>query len=164
MRFQSVSASVFVGAMLIAAPGTATAAERSDRIAALKQIATDVGRVIAAASVCREITWPRTKALTEGFSDLVKASAANREEFSAIHQAYDQSAIDGQLAMSSKRTDCAAAVRDFADLERAIASPPPAAVATGAVPAPSRAAAVAPPAGATTGAAVQLYTRQRHAR
>jgi branched-chain amino acid transport system substrate-binding protein len=164
MRFQSVS--VVVGAMLIAAPGTGTAAQRNDRIDALKQIATDVGRVVAAASVCREITWPRAKALTEGFSDLIKASATNSEEFSSIQQAYDQSAIDGQLNVSSKRTDCAAAVRDLADLERAVASPPPAAVAAGAVPAPSRAASVVspPPAGTTTGAAVQLYTRQRRDR
>jgi hypothetical protein len=122
--------------------------------------------VIAAASVCREITWPRAKALTEGFSDLVKASATNREEFSAIHEAYDQSAIDGQLAVSSKRTDCAAAVRDLADLERAIASPPPAAVATGASPAQTRAATVAspPPARTTTGTGAPQNARQRRDR
>ena len=162
MRFQSVS--VVVGALLIAAPGTGTAAQRNDRIDALKQIATDVGRVVAAASVCREITWPRAKALTEGFSDLIKASATNSEEFSSIQQAYDQSAIDGQLNVSSKRIDCAAAVRDLADLERAVASPPPAAIA-GPGPAPSRAASVvSPPAATTTGAAVQLYTRQRRDR
>jgi branched-chain amino acid transport system substrate-binding protein len=163
MRYQSIS--VVVGALLIAAPGTGNAAQRSDRIGALKQIATDVGRVVAAASVCREITWPRTKALTEGFSDLIKASGANGDEFASIQQAYDQSAIEGQLGMSSKRTDCAAAVRDLADLERAVTAPPPAAVAAGAVPAPSRAASVvSPPAGTTTGAAVQLYTRQRRDR
>ena len=159
MRFFMVVA----GAMLIAAPGTGNAAPRSDRIDALKQIATDVGRVVAAASVCREITWPRAKALTEGFSDLVKASATNGEEFSSIQQAYDQSAIDGQLGVSSKRIDCAAAVRDLADLERAVASPPP--VAAGPAPAQSRSATVvSPPAGTTTGAAVQQDTRQRRYR
>jgi hypothetical protein len=157
---------VVVGATLIAAPGTGTAAQRNDRIDALKQIATDVGRVVAAASVCREITWPRTKALTEGFFDLVKASATKGEEFSSIQQAYDQSAIEGQLGVSNKRIDCAAAVRDLADLERAVTSPPPAAVATGAAPAQSRSATVVSPApaGTTTGAAVQLYTRQRRDR
>jgi hypothetical protein len=159
MRFQSVF--VVVGALLIAAPGTGTAAQRNDRIDALKQIATDVGRVVAAASVCREITWPRTKALTEGFSDLIKASGTSSEEFSSIQQAYDQSTIEGQLGVSSQRIDCAAAVRDLADLERAVTAPPPAAAA-GAGPAPSRAASVvSPPAGATTGAGGQLYTRQR---
>jgi hypothetical protein len=45
MRFQSVFA--VVGALLIAAPGIGNAAQRSDRIDALRQIATDIGRVLA---------------------------------------------------------------------------------------------------------------------
>jgi hypothetical protein len=143
MRFQS--AFVVVGAMLIAAPGTGSAAQRSHRIDALRQIATDVGRLSSAASVCREISWPRIKALTDGFSELIKASNTNGEEFCSIQQAYDQSTIEGQLAVSSKQTDCAAAVRDLADLERAVTSQPPAAVATGAAPAQMRAATVASP-------------------
>jgi branched-chain amino acid transport system substrate-binding protein len=161
MRFQSVF--VVVGAMLIAAPGIGSAARRNDRIDALRQIATDVGRVISAASVCREISWPRIKALTDGLSDLIKASVTNGEEFSSIQQAYDQSSIEGQRTVSSKRTDCAAAVRDLADLERAVTSQPPAAVATGASPAQIRAATVAspPPAGTTTGAGAPQARQSR---
>ena len=162
MRFQSVF--VVVGAMLIAAPGIGSAARRNDRFDALRQIATDVGRVISAASVCREISWPRIKALTDGLSDLIKASVTNGEEFSSIQQAYDQSSIEGQRTVSSKRTDCAAAVRDLADLERAVTSQPPAAVATGASPAQTRAATVAspPPAGTTTGAGAPQARQSRH--
>jgi branched-chain amino acid transport system substrate-binding protein len=152
MRFQSV-----VGAMLIAAPGIGSAARRNDRIDALRQIATDVGRVISAASVCREISWPRIKALTDGLSDLIKASVTNGEEFSSIQQAYDQSSIEGQRTVSSKRTDCAAAVRDLADLERAVTSQPPAAVATGA-----STVASPPPAGTTTGAGAPQARQSRH--
>jgi hypothetical protein len=96
-----------VGVVLIAAPGLGSAAQRSDRIDALLQIATGVGRAIGAASVCREISWPRIKALTEGFSDLIKASVTNGEEFSAIQQTYDQSTIDSQRTVTSKQTDCA---------------------------------------------------------
>jgi branched-chain amino acid transport system substrate-binding protein len=110
MRFQSVFA--VVGALLIAAPGIGNAAQRGDRIDALRQIAIDVGRIIGAASVCREISWPRVKALTDGLSDLIKASVTNGEEFSSIQQAYDQSTIESQRTVSSKRTDCPAAVRD----------------------------------------------------
>jgi hypothetical protein len=79
---------------------------------------------------------------------------------------YDQSTIEGQLTVSSKQTDCAAAVRDLADLERAVTSQPPAAVATGASPAQMRAATVAspPPARATMGSgAPQLPTKARPA-
>jgi hypothetical protein len=161
MRSESVF--VVVGAMLIAAPVTGSAAQRSDRTDSLRQIATDVGRLSSAASVCREISWPRVKALTDGFSDLVKASVTNGEEFSSIQQAYDQSTIEGQLTVSSKQTDCATAVRDLADLEP---SQPPAAVATGASPAQMRAATVAspPPARTTTGAGPPQDARQRRDR
>jgi hypothetical protein len=163
MRFQFT---FVVGAMLIAAPGIGNAAQRSDRIDALQQIATGIGRVIGAASVCREISWPRMKALTDKFSDLIKASVTNGEEFSSIQQAYDQSTIEGQRTVTSKQTDCAAALRDLADLERAVTSQPPAAVVTGATPAQARAATVAspPPAGATTGAALPQDARQRRHR
>jgi hypothetical protein len=152
MRSQSVC--VVVGAMLIAAPETGSAAQRSDRIDVLRQIATDVGRLSSAASVCREISWPRIKALTDQFSELIKASVTNGEEFSSIQRAHDQSTIEGQLTASSKHTNCAAAVRDLADLERAVTSQPPAAVATGTSPAQMWAATVAspPPARTSTGA------------
>jgi branched-chain amino acid transport system substrate-binding protein len=140
MRLQSIP--IVVGTMLIAAHGIANAAQRSDRMDALRQMATDVGRAVGAASVCRDISWPRIKALTDRFSDLIQASAANGEEFSSIQQSYDQSAIDSQLTVSSKQTDCAAAVRDLADLERAVTSPPPAAADAGATAANARAASV----------------------
>jgi hypothetical protein len=139
---------------------------RCDRISALQQLATDIGRVVGVASVCREISWPRMKALTDKFSELTKASGANGEEFSSIQQAYDQSTIDSQRTVASKQTDCAAAVRDLADLERAVAPQSPAAVATGASPAQAQAAAVAssPPTPVTTGVALPQYARQRRDR
>jgi branched-chain amino acid transport system substrate-binding protein len=157
MRLQSMP--VVVGTMLIAAHGIANAAQRNDRMDALRQMATDVGRAVGAASVCRDISWPRIKALTDRFSDLIQASAANGEEFSSIQQSYDQSAIDSQLTVSSKQTDCAAAVRDLADLERAVTSPPPAA-ADAATAANARAATVVPPP-MTSGAAPPRDARRR---
>ena len=136
---------VVVGAMLVAAPGTGNAAQRSDRLDALRQIATGIGSVSGAASVCREISWPRMKALTDKFADLLKTSVTDNGEYSSIQQAYDQSSIEGQLTVTSRQVDCGAAVRDLADLERAVAAQPPAAVTTGASP---------PAAQVTTGAAL----------
>jgi hypothetical protein len=143
---------VVVGAMLIATPGAGNAAQRGARLDALRQIATGIGSVSGAASVCREISWPRMKALTDKFSDLLKTSVADSEEFSAIQQAYDQSTIEGQLTAASRQVYCAVAVRDLADLERAVASQPPAAVTTGASPSAAQVTtgAAPPPALATT--------------
>jgi hypothetical protein len=142
---------IVVGAMLLAVPGAGNAAQRGARLEVLRQIATGIGSVSGAASVCREISWPRMKALTDKFSDLLKTSVTDSEEFSAIQQAYDQSTIEGQRTIAGKQVDCAAAVRDLADLERAVVSQPPAAVATGASPLTTGAAP--PPALATTGVA-----------
>jgi hypothetical protein len=160
MRFQSVF--VVAGAMLIAAPGIGNAAQRGNRIDALRQIATGIGSVSGAASVCREISWPRIKALTDKLSDLIKAPGINDGEFSSIQQAYDQSTIDSQRTVTSKHTDCAAAVRDLADLERAVTSQPPAVAGTGAPPAQAQAATGASP--ATTGAALPQDDRGRRHR
>jgi branched-chain amino acid transport system substrate-binding protein len=156
---------VVVGTMLIAAPELGNAAQRSDRIDALLQIATGVGHVIGAASVCREISWPRIKSLTDKFSDLIKVSVTQGEVFSSIQQAYDQSAIEGQRTVSTKNTDCAAAVRDLADLERAVASQAPTDAATQAPPAQApTATVVSPRAPITTGAALPQDARQRRNR
>jgi hypothetical protein len=175
MRSQCVF--VVVSAMVIAAPGIGNAAQRSGKIDALGEIATNLGRVIGAASVCREMSWPRIKALTDKFSGLVKASVTNGEEFSSIQEAYDQSAVQGQRTVSSKQVDCVAAVRDLADLERVVTSQLPAAIGTGASSAQARTATTAspslapvtsgaspPPVGATTGAAPQQHSRQRRDR
>jgi hypothetical protein len=153
---------VVVGAMLIAAPGIGNAAQRSD--SALRQIATGIGSVSGAASVCREISWPRMKALTDKFSDLLKTSVKDGEEFSAIQQAYDQSTIEGQLTVSSKQTDCGAAVRDLEDLEHAVASQPAAAVATGASPpaSPATSGVALPPGGATAEAVARAAHLSAH--
>ena len=155
MRFLSVF--VAVAATLIAAPGLGGAPQRSDRIVALRQIATAVARVIGTASVCREISWPRMKALTDNLSDLAKATVASSEELSSIQQAYDQSTVEGQLTVNSKQTDCAAAVHELADLERAVSSQAAAAAGNGASPSQA-------PIGATTGVAPPQRPRRSSSR
>jgi hypothetical protein len=151
---------VVAGAAVIAGPGSGIAAQRSDRIDDLVQIATGVGRVSSAASVCREISWPRIKVLTDNFSDLIKASVQQGEQFASIQQAYDQSTVDSQRTVTSKQTDGAAAVRDLVDLERAITSQ--LATAGTAAPPAARAWTVATPpkAPVTTGTAPDARPRR----
>jgi branched-chain amino acid transport system substrate-binding protein len=158
-------ACVVAGIVLIAVPGRGNAAPPNDRTDALLQIATGVGRVASAASVCREISWTRIKALTDKFSELLKVSATHGEAFSSIQQALDQSAIEGQRAVSSKQTDCAAAVRELSELESAVGSQAPAEAPGEATPDPTRTATVAaPPAPITTGAAWRQDPRQKRSR
>jgi hypothetical protein len=101
--------------------------------------------------------------LTDNFSDLIKASVPRAEEFSSIQQAYDQSTIDSQRTVTSKQTDCAAAVRDLVDLERTVSSRLSTA-GTGAPPARAGTAATPPRAPMTTGTAPVPDTRSRRYR
>jgi hypothetical protein len=152
-------------AVLLAMPGLGNAAPRNDRTDALLQIATGVGRVASAASVCREISWTRIKALTDKFSELIKVSVTHGEAFSSIQQALDQSAIEGQRAVSSRQTDCAAAARELSELESAVGSQTPAVAPDEATPDPTRTATfAAPPAPTTTGAALRQDPRQKRSR
>ncbi len=155
---------VVAGATLMTGPGSGIAAPQSDQIDELLQIATGVGRVSSAASVCRDITWPRIKVLTDNFSDLIKASVPRAEEFSSIQQAYDQSTIDSQRTVTSKQTDCAAAVRDLDDLERTITSRLSTAGTDAPPAAPAGTAAAPPRAPVTTGTAPVPNTRSRRYR
>jgi hypothetical protein len=96
-------------------------------------------------------------------SDLIKASVSQGEAFSTIQQAYDQSAIESQRTVSSKQTDCAAAVRDVVDLERMVTRE--ADTVAAAPPTQARAATVVPsPVPVTTGAAPPQDARQRRSR
>jgi len=146
-------ASVLIGGLLMVAPGNVNAAPRGERTDSLMQIATGIGRVSGAASVCREISWQDIKAVTEKFNDLVRASVPDSDEFTSIQQAYDQSSIDSQRNVTSRPTDCAAAVSDLADLQRAVTSKPPQAAGSGVSQA--QAAIPASPQPATTGTALR---------
>jgi hypothetical protein len=93
-----------VGATLIAGLGSGIAAPRSDRIEELLQIATGVGRASSAASVCREISWPRIKVLTDNFSDLIKAYGAARQRV-CLDTASLRSKYHRQPACGDQQTD-----------------------------------------------------------
>jgi ABC-type branched-subunit amino acid transport system substrate-binding protein len=152
VRFQFV----LVGAMLIGAPWTASAAQRNDRVDSVREIAASVGRVLGAASACREISPPRIKAMTDKLFGLIKAYAFNGEESASIQRVYNQRYAESQRTATDKPADCAAADRDLTALELTVASPPGAAP-PGGVPTQTRAGTVVslPPAPAATGASPQ---------
>src|SRR5262252_2377245 len=110
---------LLLGAIAIAAPVIAYTAP-SDRIDAVRQIAASVGRVLGAASACREISPLRIKSMSDTLSDLITVSAINPDESSAIWQAYNQANTEGQRSITTRRQNCAAADRARADLEKTV--------------------------------------------
>jgi ABC-type branched-subunit amino acid transport system substrate-binding protein len=124
MRFQYL----LLGAVAIAAPVIGYiavpvivhSAPNNDRIDAVRQIASSVGRVLGAASACREISPLRIKSMSDTLSDLITVSAANGDESSSIWQAYNQANAEGQRTITNRRQTCTAAERALADLERTV--------------------------------------------
>ncbi|MGB8402366.1 MAG: hypothetical protein WCE35_26620, partial [Bradyrhizobium sp.] len=119
-----------LGAALIAVPGNGNAAQPGSRYDTVWEIATEVGRVLGAASVCPAVSPPRIKAMADKVSGLISAYAVNNEEASSIRHAYDQSKVVGQRNVTNKQTDCAAAERNLSQLERTVTSPPQTPVST----------------------------------
>src|SRR5215510_15842940 len=115
MRFQYL----LLGAIAIAAPVIAYTAP-NDRIDAVRQIASSVGRVLGAASACREISPLRIKSMSDTLADLIAVSAINGDESSSIWQAYNQANTEGQRSITNRRQTCAAAERALADLEKTV--------------------------------------------
>jgi len=123
MRFQYL----LLGAIAIAAPVIGYMAvpaivhsAPNDRIDAVRQIASSVGRVLGAASACREISPLRIKSMSDTLSDLITVSAASGDESSSIWQAYNQANAEGQRSVTSRRQTCTAAERALADLEKTV--------------------------------------------
>ena len=132
MRFQYL----LLGAIAIAAPNIGYSAPNSERADAVRQIAAAVGRVLGAASVCREISPLRIKSMSDTLSDLITVSAINGDESSSIWQAYNQAHSEAQRTVTSKRQNCAGAERALADLEKTVT--PSQAAAPGVAPGQAR--------------------------
>ena len=104
----------------VAAPVIGYSAPNNERADAVRQIAASVGRVLGAASACREISPLRIKSMSDTLSDLITVSAINSDETSSIWQAYNQANTEGQRSISTRRQTCVAADRALADLEKTV--------------------------------------------
>jgi phosphate transport system substrate-binding protein len=147
----------FVGAALAALPGIGNAAQPASEFETVRDIAVDVGRVLGAASNCKDIPAARVKAMSDRLSALIRAYVVTTEEFSSLQRAYDQSAIIGKLSVSSGQINCNAAERKLALLERTVLSSPGAIPGASVSAAPAPGATVAPlaaPPAPTTSAAI----------
>jgi ABC-type branched-subunit amino acid transport system substrate-binding protein len=103
-----------------------------DRAAMVRALASQVGRVLGAASACPNIARPRIKSIAGKISDIIKSSASNENETAALMDVLDRSESEGARALAARQMDCGAAERQLADLENAStpqqsSAPPPAA-------------------------------------
>jgi len=111
----------FAFALLLAVSVTAGAAPRDDKGSVLRALAGRVGHVLGAASACPAINKARIKGISDRIVDVIKTSAANEEESTAIIETLNTSQSEGARGVASRQTDCATADRELSDLESASA-------------------------------------------
>ena len=82
-------------------------------------LATNVGRVLGAASACPAIAHARIKGISDKITNAIKSSPASEDESRAILGLFSASYLDGSRDVNTRQTDCATADRELADLESA---------------------------------------------
>ncbi|WP_295851285.1 ABC transporter substrate-binding protein [Tardiphaga sp.] len=139
-------ARLLVCGVVLASP---VSAAPGDKAAVVRTLATRVGSIVGAVSNCRGIARPRVQAMIDKFSAVIAEASANDSERVELRQQLDRSLADGRRALGNADTECAAAERQFADLERSIGAsslantPAPALAAPVAAAAPAAAAPAA---------------------
>ena len=139
-------AALLIG-MLLAGPAGAAP---GDKLEVLRDLATRVGAVVGSALTCKDIARPRVQVVVDKFTSVIREASATEAERTDLTQALDRGVTEGRTAVAVGRTDCRAADRQLADLERSIAGPSLSAVIgpapANAAPAPAAAPAAAAPA------------------
>ncbi|MGO9547219.1 MAG: ABC transporter substrate-binding protein [Rhodomicrobium sp.] len=90
----------------------------------LRGLASQVGRVLGAASVCPGVAGTRVKGISSRIIEVIKTTAPGEDEIAAIVEVFNKSVSEGARSIGAKQTDCATAERQLADLENASAPAP----------------------------------------
>ncbi|MGL6061269.1 MAG: ABC transporter substrate-binding protein [Bradyrhizobium sp.] len=138
--------------VLIAGPAGAAPGDKFD---VLRDLAGRVGAVVGSALTCKDIARPRVQVVVDKFTAVIREASANETERNDLTQALDRGVTEGRTAVAVGRTDCRAADRQLADLERSVSGPSLSAVigpgsanaapAPAPAPAPAAAPAIAAP-------------------
>ncbi len=140
------SAALLIGVLLAGPAGAAP----GDKLDVLRDLATRVGAVVGSALTCKDIARPRVQTVVDKFTSVIREAAGTEAERTDLTQALDRGVTEGRTSVAVGKTDCRAADRQLADLERSVAGPSLSAVIG---PAPANAAPApapmpAPPAAA----------------
>ena len=132
-------AALLIGVLLAGPAGAAP----GDKLEVLRDLATRVGAVVGSALTCKDVARPRVQMVVDKFTTVIREAAASDADRTELTQALDRGVTEGRTAVAVGRTDCRAADRQLADLERSVAGPSLSAVIG---PAPAHAATAPAPA------------------
>ncbi|MBA7469209.1 hypothetical protein ES707_04475 [subsurface metagenome] len=140
------SAALLIGVLLAGPAGAAP----GDKLDVLRDLATRVGAVVGSALTCKDIARPRVQTVVDKFTSVIREAAGTEAERTDLTQALDRGVTEGRTLVAVGKTDCRAADRQLADLERSVAGPSLSAVIG---PAPANAAPAPAPMPAPSAAA-----------
>jgi len=122
------------GALLAGSISTASA----DDLSVVRDLASRLGPIIGSAQACQTIARPRVQTIVDNFQSVIREAANGEPGRGEISQLFERYVADGRALIATGRTDCRAAERELADLERSVGA------AAAASPAPSFTNAIAP--------------------
>ncbi|MGA7804782.1 ABC transporter substrate-binding protein [Bradyrhizobium sp.] len=110
---------------LLATAGPASA----DNVSVVRDLASRVGPIIGSAQACPNVAPPRAQLIVDKFRAVIREASNDDAERGDLGRLFDRYVADGRDLVNTGRTDCTAAERQIADLERTInvaPAPPPA--------------------------------------
>ena len=140
MSFRS---SVFLVAALLATPASA-AGTNADVV---RNLASRVGPIVGAASACQAIDQGRVQAIVDKFREVIREASTGGSDRDELTRVFNGYVADGRNRVGAAQTDCNAAGRQLAELERSLGQTAPSQTATSlaGVIAPSAAVAATAP-------------------
>ena len=140
MNFRS---SVFLVAALLATPASA-AGTNADVV---RNLASRVGPIVGAASACQAIDQGRVQAIVDKFREVIREASTGGSDRDELTRVFNGYVADGRNRVGAAQTDCNAAGRQLAELERSLGQSAPSQTATSlaGVIAPSAAVAATAP-------------------
>lgn len=112
------SACLLAGALIISAPLSAISAPRDEKGDALRTVASRVGHALGAASVCPGIALPRLKGISDKITNVIISSSRSEDESRSNLDLFNSSYVEGARDLNARKTDCATADRELADIEK----------------------------------------------
>jgi branched-chain amino acid transport system substrate-binding protein len=124
---------ILCGALL----ASGASAAPGDNLSVVRDLSGRVGPIIGSALACPSIARPRVQVIIDKFQAVIR-QAINEADRADVARLLDRYVADGHSAVTTGKTDCRNADRQFSDLEQSVGAPSPAS------PGPSLPAAVAP--------------------
>jgi hypothetical protein len=111
---------LLAGFLLATSSSTETAPPVIAKLTDAETISLQAGGILGAAAACTSIDRDRISVVTEKVADLVSAAASDYDELGSAQEIFADSALAGQQAVQTGKTDCQDVATALDELEGAV--------------------------------------------